>query len=395
MAVRGAAGCGFRVRVGTAEDLAWIDAMQKRQAREVGFLPRMALEGKVRKGEVLVAEADDRNEARPSGSATGEARVCLADAGRRSPAAMALPDGRASLRTPVGYLIAADRYFRRDEVGYVTQVNVAPEFRQSLVAAALLHAQFERSAYGCRLYSCWCAQDLKANEFWEAMGFVPIAFRTGSLARGKNGSPRVHVFWQKRIRAGDEVTPYWYPSQTGGGALRADRLVFPIPPGVSWREVGPVTLPELPELPAIEGAGEPAVIEEAEEQPVGPGELEYEKGIELRADGTLWRDGGRLMTRAMILEEQGASEGMMWSMPPGVTMVEELPVPVPKRRRRRRKARPAEAAIDPRLTAMARELRDRWHERPDLVALPAARHDVRRAIGAGGAPAARPLLEAA
>ena len=138
----------------------------------------------------------------------------------------------------------------------------------------------------------------------------------------------------------------------------------------------------LPELPAIEGAGEPAVVEEAEEQPVGPGELEYEKGIEVRADGTLWRDGGRLMTRAMILEEQGASEGMMWSMPPGATMVEELPTP--KRRRRRRKARPAEAAINPRLTAMARELRDRWHERPELVARPRATHDVRRALGEGG-----------
>jgi hypothetical protein len=32
-------------------------------------------------------------------------------------------------------------------------------------------------------------------------------------------------------------TPWWYPSQTGGGELRADRLVFPIMPGVSWREV--------------------------------------------------------------------------------------------------------------------------------------------------------------
>ena len=49
-----------RVRLGTAGDLAFVDRLQKAQAREVGFLPRMALEGKVKLGQVLVAEVYGR-----------------------------------------------------------------------------------------------------------------------------------------------------------------------------------------------------------------------------------------------------------------------------------------------------------------------------------------------
>ena len=98
---------------------------------------------------------------------------------------------------------------------------------------------FDRAAYGCKLFCCWCAQEIAANRFWEAMGFVPLAFRSGSRGKG-----RTHIFWQRRVRAGDSTTPYWFPSQTGGGSLREDRLVLPIPPGSRWEDVMPVVLPE-------------------------------------------------------------------------------------------------------------------------------------------------------
>src|SRR5213075_51106 len=127
------------------------------------------------------------------------------------------------------------------------------------------------SAYGCRLYCCWCAKDLDANYFWEAMGFVPIAVRAGSRTRGGRRSQvggrtsevaqdvslrptthdpqptpasraRVHIFWQKRIVEGDVETKWWYPSKTDQGAIRADRIVFPIPPGVSWKDVEAVAI---------------------------------------------------------------------------------------------------------------------------------------------------------
>ena len=92
------------------------------------------------------------------------------------------------------------------------------------------------------MFCCWCAQDLEANYFWQAMGFTPLAFRTGS-----DRKQRIHIFWQKRIRMGDEATPWWFPSTTTGGAVRADRIVLPIPPGVKWNDAMPIVLPGLEE----------------------------------------------------------------------------------------------------------------------------------------------------
>jgi hypothetical protein len=98
---------------------------------------------------------------------------------------------------------------------------------------------FERAAYGCKLFCCWCAQDIEANYFWQSLGFVALAFRAGSREKG-----RVHIFWQRRIRAGDDVTPYWFPSQTSSGSIREDRLVLPIPPGMHWSDAKPLILPQ-------------------------------------------------------------------------------------------------------------------------------------------------------
>src|SRR4029078_7667153 len=91
----------------------------------------------------------------------------------------------------VGYLIGNDQYFKHDDIGIIYQINVVEGKRRGLVAATVLKGQFDRSAYGCKLYCCWCAQDLPANYFWESMGFVPLAFRAGST-----GKRRVHIFLQ-------------------------------------------------------------------------------------------------------------------------------------------------------------------------------------------------------
>ncbi len=90
---------------------------------------------------------------------------------------------------PVGYCIGNDQYFKRDDVGIIYQMNVVPGRQRGFIGASLLKAQFERSAYGCKLYCCWCAQDIAANRFWESMGFVALAFRAGSEKKA-----RVHIF---------------------------------------------------------------------------------------------------------------------------------------------------------------------------------------------------------
>ncbi len=242
----------MRVRPGTMDDIDFMDALQKRHGHALGWFPRKQFEGYVEMGGVLIAESV-HDEARPSGSATPAGRV---DEERgTSPVAIALPHGRASLREPLGYILSKDRYSGRDDVGAIYQLAVDPTAQRKCVGAALVKAVFEQAAYGCRLFCCWCAQDLAANRFWESVGFVPIAYRTGSRGKGRTKQPRTHILWQRRVRAEDEGgggggCPYWYPFQTKNGAVREERLVFPIAPGVHWSEAKPVILPEEAQKPA-------------------------------------------------------------------------------------------------------------------------------------------------
>src|SRR3954452_19242609 len=205
----------INVRPATMEDLSFIDGLQKIHTKMVGWMPEKALVGKIKLGHVLVAESDEATKAR---SDEGEEKNEIAT----SPA---FPSVASSLRrsvasSPLGYLIGNDQYFKRDDVGIIYQMNVVPGKQRGFVGATLLKAMFDRAAYGCRLYCCWCAQDIEANRFWESLGFVPLAFRAGSEKKGPKGSSRVHIFWQRRIGQGDQATPYWYPSQTNAGAIR-------------------------------------------------------------------------------------------------------------------------------------------------------------------------------
>jgi hypothetical protein len=233
-----------------------------------------------------------------------------------------------------------DRYFKRDDVGIVYQMNIVPGSQRGLVGATLLKAQFERSAYGCKLYCCWCAQDLGANKFWEAMGFVPLAFRAGS--RGKR---RVHIFWQRRIRAGDVTTPYWFPSQTGAGALKEDRLVLPIPPGTHWSEVKATVLPSE------------EFTEEAKKEKAARGER-------------------KPRVKKEVVKQSSVGSGGLRFGAPVVEKVKEVKVKEPKKK----------VKNDPKLVAAARELRDRWLEQVNApggenLLVGAGKYDVSRALG--------------
>ena len=161
------------VREATLADLSFVDHLQKLHSNQVGFMRTSWIETKIAKGQVIVAVD-------PAG-------------------------------VPLGYCMSVDRYFKRDDVGIIHQMNVVPGRQRSVIGATLLKAMFERSAYGCRLFCCWCAQDLPANRFWEATGFVPLAYRPGSEKKR-----RVHIFWQRRIREGDHETPWWFPAKTDG-----------------------------------------------------------------------------------------------------------------------------------------------------------------------------------
>jgi hypothetical protein len=339
------------VRAATMEDLPFIDQLQKKNTKMVGWMPTKQLEGKIKAGHVLIAEErHEGTEAQRHVGTEAEARIpsvptCL----------------RASV--PVGYLIGNDQYFKRDDVGIVYQINIVESHRRSLVGAMLLKAQFERSAYGCRLYCCWCAQDIEANRFWEAMGFVALAFRAGSRGKG-----RVHIFWQKRIRSGDETTPWWFPAHTNSGSIREDRLVLPIPPGVRWWDEMPRVLPAVSE---VDGSA----VEGPRDGVSGVGDRDS-------GEKTKRLPGSTRTPKPESRNPAGATALGGWGFTPPAP-----PPPAPGEKTKR--APRQKLKNDPKLVAATRELKARWlehvNEDPTLL-LPNGKYDVARVLIDSPAP---------
>ena len=284
------------------DDIPFIDSLQKQNSKQLGFFRRAQMEGYIRNGWGVIAEAqDERREKRDERDAESPSLI-----------------SHLSSRIPVGYCFSRDRYQKRDELGVIYQLCVVKGVQRKLVGASLIKHVFENASYGCRLYCCWCAQDLEANYFWESLGFVPIAFRAGS--RGKR---RVHIFWEKRIREGDTTTQYWFPSETGGGAIGEDRLVFPIPPGVHWSDAKPIVLPEHTHVNALPEPATPKPSTKRAKQPPMPTRVTI-------GTGTTWFSGT------------------------------EQAKPTPKAKAPR--VPKQKVKNDPRYKAAARELRDRYLE---------------------------------
>ncbi len=305
------------------------------------------LEGHLERGHVLIAEAAGGG---GDGGGGSSARGLVGHTGPEP--------------ARIGYCIGVDKYFKREDVGIVYQMNIMPGRQRGLVGATLLQALFARWPYGVRLYGCWCAQDLAANRFWEAMGFVPLAFRAGSRKRD-----RIHIFWQKRVRTGDTRTDWWFPSQTGSGALREDRIVLPIPPGVHWSEAKPRVLPEVgrmmeasaAERKALEDASKPSKQERAAARTA-------KRAAEANAAGVKAKQGARAKTVAAGgLRFGAAGAAGMTSTLQSAEEAKQDGAPAPPKKHKKQALK-----NDPVLVAAARELRDRWLEQvaaqPGLLA---------------------------
>ncbi len=288
------------IRPGTMDDIANIDKLQKKYSKNLAFLPTKALEGKIRQNEVLIAELVKSGESRVERNANDLSTL------------------NSNLSTFAGYLIGQDRYFKRDDVGIIYHLAVDTEKQRGFIGTALLKAQFDRSAYGCKLYCCWCAQDIEANRFYESMGFVPIAFRAGSEEK-----QRTHIFWEKRIRENDQTTPWWFPSETKGGMMQADRLAFPIPPGLHWSDPMPLIFPK--------DTHKEESVKQIEDKSV---RTRSAKKLKSPITGSTTRRGGLFF--APIIEEKAIKKEK------------------PKREKK------LKMKNDPKYVAAARELKDRW-----------------------------------
>jgi hypothetical protein len=277
-------------------------------------------------------------------------------------------------------VISRDRYLKRDELGVIYQLCVAPGTQRKLVGASLIAEVFRRSAYGCKLYCCWCAQDIEANYFWESIGFVPIAFRAGGKLKKDPSTGlragRVHIFWQRRVHADDVVTPWWYPCATNGGAIREDRLVFPIPPGVRWQDVTAVVTTQSNDEVGLRRAQSSRMLKD---------ETVKKPGASLRrAQSSRSQNPVSKQKRA---GEAPAPRARVQFGPPSMTVpvqeagAKEAPFDNAQGREKRPREKRAKTKNDPALVAKVRELRDRCleHVNANPAALVAAgKYDVSR-----------------
>lgn len=316
---------GIIIRLATAADIAFCDQMQKFHANKLGFMYWRCYEEAVSIGNSLYIAEDAR-------------------------------------RVPMGFILAKDRYSSQDHVGIVYQLAVAPVQMRAKIGANLLKAFIAGAAWGMRLLSCYCAQDLEANHFWEQMGFLPIAFRTGSRR-----TQRCHIFWQRRVRSGDVSTPFWFPSSTSRGAVNEDRLVIPIPAGVHWSEAKPVLLPSL----AGNGlAANGLPLPRQKQLPAAKPVLSYRERMEKQRASSRHLQ-GRLPGHVRVQSRTGIVHVPMLDDPEKVAEVQAKKKPAKPR-----------AKVSAEHKAQSRELRDRFLEELNAQGLiESGKYDPSRLLG--------------
>jgi hypothetical protein len=174
---------------------------------------------------------------------------------------------------------------------------------------------------------------------------------------------RIHIFWQKRIREGDTgpgATPWWFPSQTTGGAIRENRLVIPIPPGTHWRDAKPLILPGMDDANGTEDS-----------------RAENDEGTE-RARSS------RRRKRVVIgMKQKSINTGGLRFQSPEEQADQDARLKRAASKATRKRRRPTKTTNDPKHVAAARDLRDRFLEavqRDPSLLLEHGKYDVRRAL---------------
>jgi hypothetical protein len=193
----------IRAAVPGGGDLKFLDHLQKKYSNQLGFLPTQALEWNIENGKVSIALENDE---------------------------------------PAAYLLGKGNYLRDPHFGIIYQAAVSYDARRRLMGTALVQHFMDAMEPNIRLIGLWCAQDIEANEFWNACGFEAIAARHGSRRKG-----RVHIFWVGKTAKGKHEQ-LRYPKHTKGGLMREHREVYGLAPGEVYKEVVlPAPPPEPPE----------------------------------------------------------------------------------------------------------------------------------------------------
>ena len=179
-----------QVRAAAAGDLKFIDHLQSRFSHQVGYLPLVALEKKIKQGQVWVS----------------------------------LERGQ-----PAGYVLGASGYKRRDDVAIIYQSAIDYSAQRRLLGTLLVECWAASLPSAVNQICLWCAQDIDANLFWRSLGFQAIAWRAGSISKG-----RVHIYWSRLTPETPADFDLWIPEGTSGGLLQSSRDVHLFEPGQDW-----------------------------------------------------------------------------------------------------------------------------------------------------------------
>lgn len=180
------------VRKAVAGDLAYIDMLQARFSHEVGYLPTVALEKRIQTGSTWIAFQNGQ---------------------------------------PAAYVSGVTPYMRRSDLAIIYQAAVEYDAQRRLISTALVEAWCGAVCPNANQICLWCAQDINANLFWSSLGFHAIAWRVGSLVKG-----RIHLFWSRCLPGIADDVALWVPLGTEGGLLRKKSIVHLMEPGQSWDE---------------------------------------------------------------------------------------------------------------------------------------------------------------
>jgi len=116
-----------------------------------------------------------------------------------------------------GYLLSAPRLENAKHIRPIFQACVDMDAQRRHHGLALLNEiTREARAANQSMLQCFCRQNLEANHFWRAAGFVPIALRDVNAVRG-----HPCILWRKPLVVMTATTLAHLPpnprNQTGGG----------------------------------------------------------------------------------------------------------------------------------------------------------------------------------
>lgn len=153
-----------QIRTATAEDLTYVDHLQRKFAGAVGFLPKIAIETLLAQGHMRIAVQND---------------------------------------DPAGYILSRPRLRWCPQMRSITQACVAMDAQRRHHGLALLATiESEARTAGLLAIQACCAVGLESNEFWKAAGFVPIVHMTPQNVRA-----REIICWRKPLA---NVLPPWF-----------------------------------------------------------------------------------------------------------------------------------------------------------------------------------------